>query len=287
MVFRGVKEVSLGVLLWLLLIGFSLPAVLVDKVVASVNGQPITEKDLKLGALFYNTNDRKEILNRLIDTYLLYQYMASKGFSVPESYLEEAMKNMAKSNNMDVETLAKELSKDGFTLKELADFLGKQILATAAFREYLMNQIKVSDVDLELERLKKGKVKVLRRIELLVVDKKDREKLLKSMEKTVDLESLAKELGVKPEVIDVQKGDLVEPLDREVWKASVGSMVVAEDAQNVYIAKVLQQKEVYDTADDQTLKQEILQRKLSQEQENILRDLKKKSIIKIVDPGLS
>ncbi|SNZ10999.1 peptidylprolyl isomerase [Hydrogenobacter hydrogenophilus] len=287
MVSKSIKGLSCGVLLLAVIVLGAFAQKLVDRVVASVNGEPILESDVKLGELFYGTKDRKQVIDKLIDTYLIAQFLESKGGQVPQEYINKALSDIAKANNTDIEGLAKELAREGLTVEDLRRFLEKEILATQGLNFYLSKEIKVSQLDVELEKLKKGQVKLKRDIDLVVLDKKDGDKLLKLMEQKKTLPEIAKALSTNVESVSVEKGDLVEPLDKEVWKASIGSLVVAEDDQHIYLAQIKDQKETYSGVSEEQLREQIFLKKLEERREELISSLKKKSFVKILPDAYS
>ncbi|MDW8066427.1 MAG: peptidylprolyl isomerase [Aquificaceae bacterium] len=278
MVSRGIKEVLCGVLLWTALSFASL----VDRVVASVNSEPILESDVKMGMLFYETTDRKLVVEKLIEDMLLYQFLLGRGLQVPQELLDEALQNIARANRTSLESIAEELAKENLTLRDLRRFLEREILATQGLRALLEREVRVSDAEVELEMLKRGNVRVLRNIELLVVEKKDWDKLKRVFDPQKSLEEIAKAMGVKVERLKVGKGELIEVLDREVWKSGLGELVFAEDRDSVYIAKVISQEEVKEDKSKEELRQELLSKKVEQRRAELLERLRKNSFIKVI-----
>ncbi len=279
MVSGGLKKILGGVLLWTTL---SFSAVLLDKVVASVNSEPILESDLKMGMLYYATADRKQVLDKLVNDMLFYQFLVGRGLQVPPELIEEAIQNIARANRMSLEGIAQELAKEGLTLQDLRRFLERELLATQGLSAFLERDVKVSDVELELEKLKSDNVKVVRDIELLVIDRKNEGKLKATFNPEKQLEILANEMGLSLERLRVGKGELVDALDKEVWKASPGQLVFAEDKDHIYIAKVIAQGELTEGKSPEELRQEILLRKIEARRQELLERLRRNSFIKII-----
>ncbi|AEF18808.1 MULTISPECIES: SurA domain containing protein [unclassified Hydrogenobaculum] len=259
----------------------STPGVLVNRVVASVNGEPILESDLKIAMVYFGTKDAKLALKRLIDIYLIYQYLSENHMATPESFLDQTIKDLASQNNLTIEQLYEELKKQGISPKEFRDFLRKEILATAGFGEYLRKAVKITPSDIELLKLKYGKPKIERDIELLIVPKKDKDKLSKLLNNTTSLKTIASKLNLTPQELEVAKGDLKKNLDEQVWKASKGDIVFAEGKNNIYIAKVKNIKLVYKNIDLDKLKKKLLEEKMKKKYDEILHKLKKESYIKV------
>jgi peptidyl-prolyl cis-trans isomerase SurA len=282
MVGQNLKKLSGGILLFTALVVFSFAQGLVDRVVASVNGDPILESDVKLGMLFYNTTNKREVVSRLVDVWLINQFLQGKGIGVQEELLDQTLIKIAQANNMSLERLQNELQREGLTLRDLKEFLRKEISFSQGIYAVLLREVNVSVLDLELEKLKRGEVEVKRLVEVVVVDKKDGERLMRTLEKTKDPRELAKALGLEVEPLLVKKGDLVESLDKEVWKAKVGELVFGEDKDYVYVAKVVEVREEYKGKSLEELKEELLQKKLEERKKELLQNLKKKSFIRIM-----
>jgi peptidyl-prolyl cis-trans isomerase SurA len=282
MVGENLKKLSGGILLFTALVVFSFAQGLVDRVVASVNGDPILESDVKLGMLFYNTTDRREVISRLVDVWLINQFLQGKGIGVQEELLDQALIKIAQANDMSLERLQNELQKEGLTLRDLREFLRKEILFSQGIYAVLLREVNVSALDLELEKLKRGEVEVKRLVEVVVVDKKDGERLMRALERTKDPQELAKTLGLEVETLLVKKGELVESLDKEVWNAKVGELVFGEDQEHIYVAKVVEVREEYKGKSLEELKEELLEKKLEERKRELLQNLRKRSFIRIM-----
>jgi parvulin-like peptidyl-prolyl isomerase len=282
MVGENLKKLSGGILLFTALVVFSFAQGLVDRVVASVNGDPILESDVKLGMLFYNTTNKREVVSRLVDVWLINQFLQGKGIGVQEELLDQTLIKIAQANNMSLERLQNELQKEGLTLRDLKEFLRKELLFSQGIYAVLLREVNVSALDLELEKIKREEVEAKRLVEVLVVDKKDGERLMKALEKTKDLRELAKTLGLEVETLLVKKGELVESLDKEVWNAKVGELVFGEDKEHIYVAKVVEVREEYKGKSLEELKEELLQKKLEERKRELLQNLRKKSFIRIM-----
>jgi peptidyl-prolyl cis-trans isomerase SurA len=282
MVGENLKKLSGGILLFTALVVLSFAQGLVDRVVASVNGDPILEGDVKLGMLFYNTTDKKEVISKLVDVWLINQFLQGKGVGIPEELLDQTLIKIAQANNMSLERLQNELQKEGLTLRDLKEFLRKEILFSQGIYAVLLREVNVSALDLELEKLRRGEVEVKRLVEVLVVDKKDGQKLMRALERTKDPRELAKALGLEVETLSVKKGELVESLDKEVWKAKVGDLVFGEDKEYIYVAKVVEVREEYKGKSLEELKEELLLKKLEERKRELLQNLRKKSFIRIM-----
>ncbi len=181
-----------------------------------------------------------------------------------------------------MDAFIEDLHKEGISTQDLRNFLRKFILSTQALDMLLIRDIKVSDIEMDLEKLKKGNLRIVREINLIVVDKKDAQRLLQLIEKEKDIGKIAQTLGVNLEHLDVEKGTLIEALDKEVWKAGEGDLVFAEDDSNIYVAQVIKQKEVVEGVDVELLREELIQKKLESAKKDLLEKLRKRSFIRII-----
>ena len=258
---------------------------LVDRVVANVNGEPILESELRIAEFFYPSESRDRLIQRLVENHLLAQFLRSKGVSVPDTYLDKVLRDIARASGKTLEELSEDLLRIGLTLEDLKNFLRTEIASTVAFREYMKRRIRVSELEVELDRLRRGEVEYMREIELIVVDKGRKEELLRAIsEAGVDLKELGRRLGLRTERLRIKKGELVEPLDEEVWKARVGQTVVSEDEKNLYLAKVLRELRLYSGRSEEEIREEILMRKIERERRRVLSELREESLVEILPP---
>ncbi len=274
----------LGQILLILLFSLGYPQVqLVDRVVANVNGEPVLMSELDLAQMFYSIGDRKALFDMLIEKHLIAEFLKSKGYRVPQSYLKEALTNMAKSGGKSLEELGRELESEGFSLKELGHLVELEIYSSAVFMEFLKRRVKVSDIEVELERLRKGEMRFLKEIQLLVVSKDRKDEVLKLISSgNVDPESLGKRLGIRVEVLKVGKGELIKELDREVWRTKEGGIAVAEDEENLYIAKVLRNIRVIKGRSEEEIRREIFERRLKAEADEVMKEIKKSVFVQVI-----
>ncbi|MCS6875346.1 MAG: peptidylprolyl isomerase [Aquificaceae bacterium] len=272
------KKILCGILLSTA-IAFS--TTLVDRVVASVNSEPILESDLKMGMLFYGISDRKQLINKLVDDMLVYQFLLSRGMRLKPEIVEEAIQDLAKTNKTTVEGIASELAKYGLSLQDMRRFMEREMVVVQGIRVMLERDTKVSEIEVEVEKLRRGEVKVLREVELLVLEKKEADKLLNLLP-VKELEELARAIGKDVERMKVSRGDLVEALDKEVWRSGMGEIIVAEDADNIYIGKVLSQEEYYEGKSLEEIRQELFLKKMQEKRDELIQRLRKNSVIKML-----
>ncbi|AAC07564.1 SurA N-terminal domain-containing protein [Aquifex aeolicus] len=237
-----------------------------------------------MAELYYGVKDRKELLNRLIEINLIYQFLVQKGIDIPDEKVDEIVQQIAKANGMTPQELARELSKYGLTLQDFREFVKKELIATEGLREYLRRKVELSEIELELAKLKEGKVKTKKRIELVTILKDKGKELLREIESgNLNLKELAEKLGGEYQSLEVEKGDLIKELDEQVWKSKEGDVIFAEDKDQIYVVKVGKILTEVSGVNEEELKRKILAKKFQEEYEKLLKELKKNSVITILE----
>ncbi|RLJ71301.1 peptidylprolyl isomerase/peptidyl-prolyl cis-trans isomerase SurA [Hydrogenivirga caldilitoris] len=287
MVQRGTKKLPFGVIpeklvVFLFFVTWTAFGQLLDRVVANVNGEPILESEIKVAQVFYGIKDRKQLIQLLVQKHLVAQFLHEKGLNIPESYIESVIQDIAKSNGKTIDALYRELYENGLSPSDLKALIRVELASTLGLKEYLMSKVNVTDLEIELERLKRGDIEYLKEIELLVIGKDNKEKLLSLMEKYgTDMDKLANELGEKVEKLKVKKGELVAALDNELWKTKVGDIAVAEDQEHIYLARVVREVKLISGRSEEDIKEELTTKKLKEKEDELIKELRRKSLVEI------
>lgn len=140
-------------------------AVLLDRVVATVNDEVITWSELRNiielegGEILEGVSDEerekkrreleKSYLNRMIDMKLQLQEAARLRIVVSDTEAEEAINDIKKKYNMTDETLMESLKKEGFTLEEYRKNLSEQIILSKIVSKEVRARVFVSESDIE------------------------------------------------------------------------------------------------------------------------------------------
>ncbi|MFT3713341.1 MAG: SurA N-terminal domain-containing protein [Archangium sp.] len=102
-------------------------AVVVDRIVATVDSRAITRSELeermKRGKL-----TRNEALNELVEEYLITKDAIAKSITVSDEEVERAIGEVKKSNNIDDPTFDAALKAQGYTLQQYRTSIGLQLL---------------------------------------------------------------------------------------------------------------------------------------------------------------
>lgn len=128
----------------------------IDKVVATVNGQEITMKDLQeiywtIPPQVQNDPSIQEIvLNQSIYETILLQEATRQGITVMDEEIERVFTNVRMGNNVTLEDLQSELQKAGLDMTFVKKFYRKQILITKLLQQeaakVTINEQDVTDI---------------------------------------------------------------------------------------------------------------------------------------------
>ncbi|PIR19896.1 MAG: hypothetical protein COV45_07915 [Deltaproteobacteria bacterium CG11_big_fil_rev_8_21_14_0_20_47_16] len=131
-------------------------AVVLDRVVAVVGDQAITERDVSLSMKDFGSTkgqkaaNRKDALEGLIQDALLAQAMANANVVVNEEDVNRAIRNvMAQHGMTTVEQLRGAVAKQGLSFDQYRENLKKHIQQMKFINQNIGSQVKISDQDLE------------------------------------------------------------------------------------------------------------------------------------------
>ncbi len=141
----------------------------IDQIVATVNGQIITQSDvdtiyrraLKQIARSHHPAPSKsviksEILNQLIYKTIQLSLASQHGMEVTKKQVDNAINGIAKQNRVSLAQLKKKVKKDGFTYPGYRKEIKEQILVTMLQHQALSSKVKVTKTDIRqfLEKYK-------------------------------------------------------------------------------------------------------------------------------------
>ncbi len=186
----------------------SFSAILLDRVVATINGEVITWSELRKRIELENKNLLKDLtgkarekkineieapfLNNIIDLKLQLQAARRLGFGVGLAETDAAVAEIMKKYNLTDESLAESLKAEGFDMEEYKNQLAEQILLTKVVRYEVKTSIVIGDkqireyYEVNKEKYRKGE-KVRIRLIFFAGDAKD------NLQKT-DIEAKAEEV---------------------------------------------------------------------------------------------
>ena len=128
-----------------------LEARVINAIAVLVNGEPITTYEIKEFAK-KNHVSINDATNALIQQKLADEEIKRLGIGVTQNEINQAIENLAKMNNLDVETFKKRVLQEGKTLYELKQDIAKKIKREKLYQLILRGAIK-RPTDEDLKRL--------------------------------------------------------------------------------------------------------------------------------------
>lgn len=206
----------LGILL-ILGVSVNAGAEVVDRIVALVNNDIITLRDLNEATQPYRekivasqqTDEQKrqlmeklnqDMLDQLVDTALTKQAAVKYGIHVNESDVDNAIGNFKKQNNLDDAALDRALAAEGLTLEDYRARMRDQILQSMLINRAVRSKIIVTDDDIQayydankahFSGLKKYHLK-----NILTRTEDQMKEVVARLDKNGDFSALAKEFSI-------------------------------------------------------------------------------------------
>ena len=132
-------------------------AEVVDRIVAIVNNEVITERDLDQAMAARSTNKgaaktdaatRQESLDRLIDDRLFNQILGKTKVEVSDDDIARAVANILHQNRMSIDQLKSELASKGISYDEYKKQIEQEIRKVKFTNQVIGPQVKITDQDL-------------------------------------------------------------------------------------------------------------------------------------------
>ncbi len=122
---------------------------LIDKIVATVNGTPITMYELKNIAPLYKAKSVNQLLNEVINDTIIEQYAQNVGITVSDDKVEEYLKNIASKNNLTVDEFLEKLKDAGIDLEEYKKGVKLMLYRFTFARRVFLPSVTVTKKDIE------------------------------------------------------------------------------------------------------------------------------------------
>ncbi len=283
-------------------------AVLVDRVVAVVNGDVITLSELRdeMKRIHKEPGDPREesaVLRDMIEQRLIEQEAEKQGVTVTEKDIDLAIEGVKIRFKMDDEALGKALKEQGVTMAEFREQWRRQLLNQKLMRRVIGGSIAVTDDEIRKEyELKYGTLAPERETRLSHIlvkigssEDEARQKALEILERARKGESfskLAKEFSDDPvsaskggDLGYFKPGDLAPPLEEAVAEAKVGEIVgPVRSAAGFHIMKVTDIKRTESSIDPTTreqIREELYQKKVKKALEEWVSQIRKKAYVEV------
>jgi len=133
--------------IFILFICLSLNAKIVDKVIASVNGKPITSYEVEMTSKRMHI-DENRALNYLIDQKLINSEIKKRGISVDDFEINQAMANIAKRNNLSLFEFKNILAQRG-ELEKFKKQLKENLLKQKLFAQIVNAKLQITPDELK------------------------------------------------------------------------------------------------------------------------------------------
>ena len=134
----------------------------IDRVIAIVNREIITEQELKarinlITQQFLEAKKplpskeivQKEVLERLIDESIIYQESSIYGVRILEQEMDNILANMANQKNQTVEELRKATEKSGINWEKFKQNIRREIIISRFRERAVESKIKITDAEIE------------------------------------------------------------------------------------------------------------------------------------------
>jgi len=124
-------------------------SVVVDRVVAVVNGEIITMSDLQREEALKKTDkpDERLLLEDMIDRKLQMAAAKRAGMDVTDKELADAVEDIMKRNSMDSKQFEAALAKEGLTLEQYKIELREQMTLSRVFNKYVRSGLAVDEAE--------------------------------------------------------------------------------------------------------------------------------------------
>ena len=125
-----------------------------SKVVATVNGEVITLKDLdlqynSLPEQYKNSFNKQLILDQMVNTRILYQEALAQGIETSDEEVAEIIALVLKQAGVTREEFEAQLRKKGFSKGYLDNFYKEQLIISKLLNKTIFSEIKVSESEIE------------------------------------------------------------------------------------------------------------------------------------------
>jgi peptidyl-prolyl cis-trans isomerase SurA len=224
-------------------------AEVIDKIIATVNDRPITTYDLKELAPFYHAKDEKQLLNDVINDYVIEDIAKKDGIVLTDEDINQFIENVAKNNNLTKDQLEQKIKQEGLSYdyyKEFAKF--------NAYKLKVMQKIFAPTIQIDEQEIKNfynnhpnlfnQSTVVLDIIE--TKNKTDIEDAMKQLQLGASFDSVKEKYSVdKSEPKKVYLSDINKQLQGIIEKMQVGQISpIIESSNGYFIIKVLDKKDV-------------------------------------------
>ncbi len=278
-------------------------AMIIEKVVAVVNGDVITLTELQERALILKKNLGKkdvplrDILNKLILDTLEEQRAKELGLSVDDRVVDEYITNLLKKEGITREQLQDSLREWGVSMKLYRQEIRRRILISKVLNLEVRSRVAVPDEEVKAYYMKVRDERFhqppMAHVEDVFIPANGDMAKAKDVAKKVyeevklgeSLKRVATLQGLRyADLDDVKKGELVEPLDKFIFSSKTGDVGMFPVKDGMHVVKIDSIKEEvyvpYDKVKDK-LRAELESKMADQIYRKWLKKLQKRAFIKV------
>jgi peptidyl-prolyl cis-trans isomerase SurA len=224
-------------------------AEVIDKIVATVNDRPITTYDLKELAPFYHAKDEKQLLNNVIDDYVIEDIAKKDGIVLTDEDINQFIENVAKNNNLTKDQLEEKIKQQGLNYDYYMEFAKFNAYKLKVMQKVFAPTIQIDEQEIKNfynnhANLFNQSTVVLDIIE--TSNKNDIEDAMKQLQLGASFDSVKEKYSVdKSEPKKVYVSDINKQLQGIIEKMQVGQISpIIESSNGYFIIKVLDKKDV-------------------------------------------
>ena len=281
------KKILVSVIIILFgLTGMLNAATLINKIVATVDGKPITLYELKSIAGFYNAKSPQELLNRVIDDYIIREYAENVGITISDEEVEKYMENLAARNNLTLDDFINKIKDSGIDLDYYKEGIKLLLYRIKFARKVFLPSVKISKQDIENyyklhkeELASSSKIAVL---SIITLDSlKKAQTVYKLLKKGEDFDKLLEKYSLtKDKTRDVPIAALNPYLQNKILSLKNGEYTnIIESEGKFYIVRLIEIKEGADI--DRQIRNILIDKRINSKLKSWLKLVKARSDIEI------
>ncbi len=284
---KKMKKILVSVIIILFgLTGMLNAATLINKIVATVDGKPITLYELKSIAGFYNAKSPQELLNRVIDDYIIREYAENVGITISDEEVEKYMENLAARNNLTLDDFINKIKDSGIDLDYYKEGIKLLLYRIKFARKVFLPSVKISKQDIENyyklhkeELASSSKIAVL---SIITLDSlKKAQTVYKLLKKGEDFDKLLEKYSLtKDKTRDVPIAALNPYLQNKILSLKNGEYTnIIESEGKFYIVRLIEIKEGADI--DRQIRNILIDKRINSKLKSWLKLVKARSDIEI------
>ncbi len=275
--------------------------VIIEKIVAVVNGEPITLTELQERAIFIRSATGKdlplkEVLRQVIFEELQLQEAKKLGLEVDPDVVNSYIENFKKENGMTDEDFKKFLEERGITEEAYREEIRRKILINKLMNYEIKLKVAVPEEEVKeyyLKHKEEFRLPEGAEVWMIFIPKEEGKELAENIFAKIlsgeSFEDLAKKYSKGPHAEEggrfgfVKEGDLVKEIDDFVFNTNK-PLGFVERPEGYYIIKVKRYKERYIPFEEvkEKIKRKLLKEKFDKRYKSWLNELFEKATIRIL-----